>query len=847
MIGLAFRLACRELRGSLRGIGTVAACLALGVAAIAAVASLDAGLRRALAEDARALLGGDAELRLTYREPTAEEAGFLGRYGVLSHLVEMRAMARRGDATAQTLVELKGVDGHYPLYGRLDLAPEQPRDQALGWRDGAWGAAADANLLDRLGLKLGDRLSVGDASFVLRATITGEPDRVATIFSLGPRLLIDRRALSDTGLVQPGSLVRHAVLVKLNPGVTAATFRRAVERRFPDAGWQFRDSGDAAPGVKRFLDNMTLFLTLVGLAALLVGGIGVANGVRAFLDSRVAGIATLKCLGASRRLILSACFLQVAALAGSGIALGLAVGAALPWGLVTALGNRLPVAAHLGIYPWPLGLAAAFGGLTALAFASWPLASAAEVPAAVLFRDIVAPDRPRPRGAAMAAAAAAGGALAALAIVSAVDRPLAAWFVGSAAATLAVFAGCGIGLVTLARSAAHRRAAAPESGGAGWLALRLALSSLYRPGAPARGIVPSLGLGLTVLVAVALVQANLSRQVDQRLPERAPTFFFIDIQPDQVARFERAVTAAGGRLAKRAAMIRGRITRINGVPVEQAAIAPAAQWAVRGDRGLTTAATRPDDARVVAGDWWPADYHGPPLVSLDAGIAKGFGLKLGQSITVNVLGREITARVANLREIDWSTLAMNFTFILSPDALAGAPCSVIATVQAPPGADGSVERAVTAALPNVSSIRVKEALDQVRRVIAGAGAAIRAAAAVTLAAGMLVLSGAIAAGQRQRIREAVLLKVLGARRADLLRALLLEYVLLGGVTGLVAAGLGSAAAWAVLAHVLKTDWQFMPWPVALTVLGSVGAVLAAGLAGTLRALGAKPAPYLRHD
>ncbi len=845
MIALSFRLARRELRGSLRGIGTVVACLALGVAAIAAAASLDAALRRALAEDARALLGGDAELRLTYREPTAEEAEFLGRYGELSKTVEMRAMARRPDGGAQTLVELKGVDVRYPLYGHLDLAPAQPRGQALGWRDGAWGAVADANLLERLGLKIGDRLKVGDASFVIRATILREPDRVATIFSFGPRLLVDGRALGSTGLVQPGSLIRHAVLVKFSPGVVAPTFRRAVEQRFPDAGWLYRDSGDAAPGVKRFLDNMTLFLTLVGLTSLLVGGIGVANGIKAFLDSRIASIATLKCLGASRRVVLSTCFLQVAALAGLGIVLGLVAGAALPWGLVAVIGDRMPVAARLGVYPLPLGLAAGFGVLTALAFATWPLARAAGVPAATLFRDIVAPQRAWPGPASLAATAAAGAALAALAVVSAANRPLAAWFVGGAAAALAIFAGCGAGLVALARWTARRRT--ETASGGGHPALRLALSSLHRPGAPARGIVLSLGLGLTVLVAVALVQANLSREVDERLPEQAPTFFFIDIQPDQVDGFERAVTMAGGSLAKRAPMIRGRITRINGVPTDQVAIAPDAQWAVRGDRGLTTAATRPEDARVVAGQWWPADYDGPPLVSLDAGIAKGFGLRLGQTITVNVLGREITARLANLREIDWSTLAMNFTFILSPNALAGAPYSVIATVQAPPGSEGAVERAVTTAMPNVSSIRVKEALEQVRQVIAGAGVAIRAAAAVTLVAGALVLAGAIAAGQRQRTREAVLLKVLGARRADLLRAVALEYGLLGGATGLVAAGLGSAAAWAVLAHVLKADWQFLPVPVALTVLGSVAAVAVAGLVGTFRALATKPAPYLRHD
>jgi putative ABC transport system permease protein len=359
-------------------------------------------------------------------------------------------------------------------------------------------------------------------------------------------------------------------------------------------------------------------------------------------------------------------------------------------------------------------------------------------------------------------------------------------------------------------------------------------------------VVLSLGLGLTVLVAVALVEANLSRQFDERMPAEAPTFFFIDIQPDQVQTFDQAVARAGGT-SKRAAMVRGRISRIDGVPVDQVPIAPDAQWAIRGDRGLSTAAALPEDAHVVEGRWWPADYDGPPLASLDAGIARGFGLAVGQTITVNVLGRDVTATVANFREIDWSSLAMNFTFILTPNALAGAPQSFIATVHAPPGREAAVERAVTDVLPNVSSIRVKEALDAARAVIANAGVAIRAAAAVTLAAGGLVLAGAIAAGQRRRLHEAVLLKVLGARRADLLRALAAEYGLLGAATGLVAAGLGSAAAWAVLVFVLKADWVFLPGPVAATALGGVVAVAAFGVAATSRVLAAKTAPYLRHD
>ncbi|HXP97022.1 MAG TPA: FtsX-like permease family protein [Telmatospirillum sp.] len=840
MSWLPLVLARRELRGSLKGFGIFVACLALGVAAIAAAASLDAALRRALSEDSQALLGGDAELRLSYRPPSAEERQFLAGFGTLSESVGMRAMARSTDGDRQTLVEVKGVDEGYPLFGQLEMQPRQSLDQALQRQDGVWGAAVDANLLDRLGAKLGDVVSVGEAKLALRVVIEREPDRVTTAFSLGPRLLIDARALPETNLLQPGSVVHYALLIRFHPGLTAAEFKAAVAQRFPDAGWQIRDAAEAAPGVKRFLDQMTLFLTLVGLTALLVGGIGIGNGVKTFLDGRMTSIAILKCLGAPRRLVQTAYFLQVAALAALGIAVGLAAGAALPWVMVAAFGDKLPVAARLGVFPAPLAEAAGFGALTTLAFAIWPLARAAAVPAATLFRDIVAGHRYRPSLRTLAAILVAGAGLAALAIGSAADRRLAGWFVGGSAGVLALFLMAGSGLVVIARALARRL------GSGGSPVWRLGLSSLYRPGAPTRGVVLSLGLGLTLLVTVALVQANLNRQFDERIPAQAPAFFFIDIQPDQTALFDRTVVAAGGE-AKRAQMVRGRISRINGVPVEQVAIAPDAQWAVRGDRGLSSAATQPADARVVAGRWWAADYDGPPLVSLDAGIAKGFGLTVGETITVNVLGREITAAVANLREIDWSSLSMNFTFILTPQALAGAPSTYIATVQTPAGRESAVERAITAALPNASSIRVKEALELVKAVVTNAGMAIRGAALVTLVAGALVLAGAIAAGRQRRTREAVLLKVLGARRADLLQALVLEFALLGTATAVLAAILGSLAAWAVLVHVLKADWVFLPLPVAATALGGVLAVTLFGVVGTLRVLATKTAPHLRHD
>jgi putative ABC transport system permease protein len=836
---LPLRLAWRGLRGGRAGWFTIVACLMLGVGAIAASLSLDYSLRRALSDDSRALLGGDAELRLTYREPSEPEVSYLRDFGDLSQSAEMRVMARTVKDGRQTLAELKTIDEAYPLFGKVDLAPAQPLAQAVAQGDDAWGAAAEQDLLDRLGLAIGDRFTIGEATFILRAVIQREPDRAGANFSLGPRLLVASGALPATGLIQPGSLVHHLVLMKLTKGHSAQEFRQILEAKYDPPPWLFRDASEATPSLKRLLDRTTLFLTLVGLTSLLVGGIGIADGATAFVDQRLPDIAKLKCLGASNSLILWSHSLQFALLALFGMALGLALGATAPWVVTSTLGDRLPVEAHLGVAWLPLAKAAAFGLLASITFATGPLARTAAVSGAQLLRDRVAPLTTRFRFGPALLVAIAAVTLACFTVLISADRKLATSFVIGGAVAFGLFWLGGHLVVALARLASRRKI--------GRLPLRLALSSLHRPGSLTQGVVLSLGLGLSLLVGLTLVEVTLSREIDQQIPAKAPSFFFVDIQSDQAEKFDQVARAAGAEEISRAVMIRGRITRIKGVSVSQVKVADDAAWAVKGDRGLTVADMAPADADIVAGSWWAKDYDGPPLVSLDANIAKGFGVTLGDTITVDVLGREITAKIASLRRIDWASLGMNFTFVLSPNALAGAPVSEIATVRAPPDKEAAVERAVSDALPTISVVRISDALAQLRRVVDGIGIAIRAAAGVALLAGGLVLAAAISAGQRRRIAEAVLLKVLGAARADLLRAVLWEFVILGGAAGAVAGVVGCLIAWGVLTKVLRMEAVILPLPVVLTLGIGVAAVALAGLAGTWRALAARPAPYLRNE
>jgi len=835
--GLAFRLARRELRGGLKGFRIFLACLTLGVAAIAAVQSLSSGILEGLREDGRAILGGDVALRTQFQPAEPGQLAWLRDNAVVSESVEMRAMARTG-AGDSTLVELKAVDDLYPLYGTLTLAGGGDAAAALASRDGIPGAVVEETVLTRLGVAVGDRVAVGDASFEIRGVIDREPDRAGGGFALGPRLLMSVSALPDTGLIRPGSMVGYHYRLALPPGSEVGRFVERVRTEFPDASWRIRTFDDAAPRLAEMIGRLTLFLTLVGLTALLVGGVGVGNAVKAYLEGRTATIATFKCLGASSRLVFATYLAQIMTLAAVGVAAGLVIGAAVPLVAGRLLADLLPIDARIGIYPGALALAAAFGFMTALTFSLWPLARARDVPAASLFRDLVAPSGIRPRPAYVAATAASAAVLAGIAVLGAQEKLFALWFVLGAAATIAAFRAAAWTVIGMTR-----RLGRPRRPG-----LRLALANLHRPGAPTASVVLSLGLGLTVLVAIALIQGNMARQVTDSLPERAPAFFFIDIQPDQIGRFaETLKTVEGAEDFEAVPSLRGRIAAVKGRPPEEALLDPGERWLIRGDRGVTyRAEPRPGD-RLVAGEWWPADYAGPPLVSLYENIGRAFGIGVGDRITVNVLGRDIEAEVANLRAIDWESLSINYTMIFSPKPLDAAPHTYLATVRASREAEGALQRAVTAGFPNVTTVSVRDALDTVNQLLVRIGTAVQSVAAVTLVAGTLVLAGAVAAGHRRRVYDSVVLKVLGATRAEILRAFLLEYGLLGVVTAVIAAGIGTVAAWGVLTWVMEVDWVFLPTAVFATVVLSAAVTIAFGFVGTWRALGQKAAPLLRNE
>jgi putative ABC transport system permease protein len=839
---LPLRFALRDLRGGLRGFAVFIACIALGVMAIAGIGSVAASLAAGLAREGRVMLGGDLSFNLIQREASTDERAFLDAQGRISAVATMRTMARTADGRT-ALVELKSVDATYPLYGAVALDPQGPLADVLAQHDGVFGAAADPALLARLDLAPGARITIGSATIEIRATLTSEPDKLAGGIGFGPRLLVSEQALRATRLLQPGSLVRWHYHVRLEGDTSDAQVRAvatAAAARFPQAGWDVRTRTHASPSLERNVESFTQYLTLVGLTALLVGGVGVANAVRAHLDRRRDDIATMKALGATGVGVFAIYLAQTIVLAVIGAVPGLIIGAALPFLVAWGFGAVLPLPLVPALHPGELALALLYGVLTALAFALWPLGRTHDVSVSALFRDEVAPERRWPRRAYTLATGMLVAALAALAVALAYDRRIALIFVAAAAAVFLALRLVAALVMWIARRAPRARSTA----------LRMALANIHRPGALTTSVVLSLGLGLTLLVTVIEIDGNLRRQFMAALPAKAPAFFFVDIQAAEAEAFDAFIHAQAPRATlEQVPMLRGRIMAANGIPAEEIKPAPSAAWVLQSDRGITYSNDVPAGSRVVEGEWWPPDYAGPPLVSFERKIAQGLGLKVGDPVTVNVLGRNITARIANLRALDWQSLGINFVMVFSPSAFRGAPAGRIATLTYPGGSTTAEEvallKAVADKFPTVTAVRVREALDAVGGLVASLVAAIRGASALTLVMAVLVLGGALAAGHRHRVYDAVVLKTLGATRGRLLLAYGLEYLLIGLATAVLGVAAGSVAAAMVLTQIMNLSFAWQAVPALLAAAGAVAATVVLGLLGTWSALGQKPAPVLR--
>lgn len=836
---LAWTVARREMRSGLGSFRIFLACLALAVAALAAVGTVRASIEAGLARDGAALLGGDAEIELTYRFATAAERAELERIATaLSETAEFRSMATvlRDGQAERALTQVKAVDDAYPLVGAVRLSPPILWDEALS-PGGTPGAVMERALAQRLGLAPGDPFRLGEQQFTLTAILDSFPDNAGESLALGPITILRRADLAESGLLGPGTLFEAQYRLLLPPGTDLDAARAQVTEVLGGAGARWRDARDGAPGLAVFVDRLAAFLILIGLSGLAVGGIGISAAVRAWLDGKLAVIATLKTLGASRHVVFLTCLMQIGLMTALGIALGLALGAALPVLLAPLIQSRLPMPAAFGVYPGPLAEAAFYGALAAFAFALWPLALAADTRAAVLFRSAVDQGRRLPRAGDLALIALVAGAFLLVAAAFSGNLRLTLWTLGGIAATLALLAAVAMLAAPLARALTPLARLRP--------ALGLAVGALRTRRAEASGVVLSLGLGLAVLAVVGQIDGTLRRAIQSEMPDVAPSFFFVDLQPEQIGDFLTLVRADPAVTRVEAApMLRGVITQINGRPAAEVA---GDHWVIQGDRGVTYSENPPSRTMITAGEWWPADYDGSPLISFSAEEAAEIGLTLGDSLTVNILGRDITGTVASFRQVDFRNAGIGFVMSMNPAALRGAPHTWIATVYAGRDAEPAILRAVGDRWPNVTAIPVGEAIERVAGLLAGIAAAVRWGAAATLVTGFAVLIGTALAAARARRYEAAILKTLGASRGLILRSFALRAGILGLIAGTAAVAAGVAGGWAVSHFVLETSHRVIWSNAVILVAGGVIVTLAAELAFALRALTVRPAAILRSE
>jgi putative ABC transport system permease protein len=838
-LGLWLRFAARDLRSGLQGFWIFLTCLALGTGTIAIIGSLSAAIQRGLDEQGQPLLGGDVEFALIHRQAGEAEYAFINSKGNVSTVATVRGMAIANNRT--TLIEVKAVDGNYPLYGEVVLEGGLPLADAIATRDGVPGAAADPLLMGRLGIKVGDTVKVGSADIQIRAAIAREPDRLSDGIVLGPRLMISQATLDATKILQPGSLVTWRYRVKLPEPATIAEAKAVMKEAnetFKDAGWRLRNRNNAAAGADGFIERLSYFMTLVGLASLIVGGAGIANAVKAFVARKMNAIATYKCLGASSRDVLGIYLTEILLVALIAITIGLAAGAVAPLLATTLFGTLLPLPVSGRVEVLPLLFAGALGLLTTLAFALWPLAHTRRVAASALFRSRSMPLQGWPGAGALTAIAISLALIAGLVFIAFENTRVTAYFMLGLVASFVVL----IGLAKLIIAIAERL---PRSSSAIW---RYAVGNIHRPGSAAASVILALGLGLTLFVTLALTDRSISDELRAGIPQKAPAFFFLDVPNPSLQAFKEAVGGQPGVThVNNSPMMRGRIVSVKGVPAEKVSASSDSDWALRGDRGLTYAETLPEGSTLVEGEWWPADYNGPPLVSLVDEIANGIGVKIGDEIVINVLGREITAKVANLRKVNWRSFGINFVMVFSPNTLKAAPHSHVVTVEMKGGDEAELLNTMAQAYPSVTAVRVKDAIDMVSGLLNQMVAAIRSANVLTLLTGILVLAGALAAGLSERLYEAVVLKTYGAARRQLISAFVIEYAGLGLAAAVFGVAVGSAASWFLARFILEMPWSFSLLTALLTALLAMAVTVAAGLGVTWRALSAKPTPYLRNE
>lgn len=854
-----FRLAYLELAHGWKHFSVFLSCLLLGVTIMAAVNTLGSVIQKSLTQEAQSLLGGDLEIRVRGVKPTPEQELFFQRYGKVSSVATLRSMMHFNEAS--TLIELKAVDAHYPLLGSLLLQGAPNQSQVNQSQQGenlssdvvfeGNGIAVDPLLLSQLDLKLGDQVKIGQSTYRVRATIQREPDRAVQIFNFGPRVMMSQASLDASGLVTTFSLVEHRYRVVTPQGVLAndaseKQIENELREAFPEMSWRVRTGADGNQSLERFLNQLIAFMNLSGLATFLIAGIGIGSSVRTYLEKKSSTIAVLKVQGATQGLVLQTYLCVIGFLSVIGGIAGILVAALVTSALMPLLAQVLPsIAGESGLYLPASLLALWYGVLIAYLFSIPALLSAVTVKPAILFRSKTS--------VLVLSASRLSNSLVFLLVVllfgtlfyNASDKGM---ILGTLIGVCIAFMLFGFCTYLIKKATRKVQLLSVFKTQAPWL--KLALNNIHRPGSSAGTVVFATGLSLTVLIALTLTEANFQTRIQKIAENQAPSLFMIDIQPHQKSEIKKLLLEfAESSQITISPMVRGRITHLAGKPVSEVKVLEDISWALRGDRGISYSAVAPKNANIIQGDWWPSDYVGEPLLSVDERFLDGMGLEIGDSMSVSILGEEITAQIANARRIDYSSFQLNFAMMLSPGTLEEFPHTSLATVYLDKELNLETElvKRIAHDFPGVTAIRTEEVIGLVQTVMGHIATALRVTVGISLLAGLLVLSSALSATIRQRIYDVAILKVLGASRSDILKSCSAEWLLLALTTSGVAAVLGTCAAAFIHARLKGQEFAAMPEIIALIIGICMVVIWGIGFLGNRALFSFRPGVVLRNE
>lgn len=833
------RQALRELRHGWKHFTVFVICLTLGVAIMGSVNSFGSIVENALEGEAKSLLGGDIEARIRGVEAADEQRQFLESYGKISYVATLRSMLySKGEST---LVEIKSIDDAYPLVGELLLNEDIPRSLALADN----GVIVDGILLSQLGLKIGDEIRLGNKSYEIKATLKKEPDRVVQIFSFGPRVMMSHEALQKSGLVNTFSLIEHRYRILTPENIIAdevfeEEMEEVLDKKFPDVSWRVSTGTDGNRTVERFTDQLLSFLVLSGLATFLIAGIGIGSSARAYLEKKLQTIAIFKTLGASRDTVLKIYIMVLGILAILGGIAGILISIVIVSLVLPLISPILPVLdPQTDISIAPLMLALWYGVLIAYLFSMPALLSALNIRPSLLFRSKTGVLLFRNDSTVRKIVGILTFVLLGTLLATARDGEFILGAIGVMLLAFVLFGLCAVMVRKVTRNIKVKKP---------WL--QLALGNLHRPGSTTGTVIFAIGISLTVLIALTLTEANFQSRIKDLVEEKAPSLFMLDIQPHQ----EQALRSLLLEYATEDQimiypMVRGRISAINGKPVKESDVDDDVRWAVRGDRGLSSSATLPENAELIMGKWWPEDYRGKPLMSVDERFINGMDLEIGSTITINILGEEVTAEVVNARDIDYTTFQINFAMMLSPGVLDNFPRTYLSTVHLKENLDKEAElvRKITTILPGVTIIRTTEVVEIVREIVGHIATALRITVAISLFAGLLVLISALSATIEQRLYDTAVLKVLGARQLDIIKSCTAEWMLLALITSFIAAGIGTFGSWLITMRFRGHEFFLMPEVTITTILTCIVVILLTGYAGNRRLFNLRPAQLLRNE